>query len=306
MTKNSFLRKYLLFAEITVLLFSLPLHTIIPVCTALNHTSALLNPMVGSTYLMETCPYVFTVIQCWIFVSRGISHGIPKKVLSVTQPRMISCNLRLTTLLKNVCILTTLLKNVCIPFGSHIMLPIPCENSLVRGSSLGDRFVEGIYLHAALTGPVIHIFDIHRKQHRKSWWRISLPILQNFHSRIHLAWHRLQCGRNWEDAPGRPWSWSTYYYWTHLSCGYSLTVNTNDVELAIHSNTDSATRTRTPGDLYIVTGSGAWHTHGFTAWTWSWQISPEFWLPCYPSSVICCFSAPPRLGPDYRTYGCWL
>jgi hypothetical protein len=35
---------------------------------------------------------------------------------------------------------------------------------LVRGSSFGDRFVEGIYLHAALTGPVIHIFDMHRKQ----------------------------------------------------------------------------------------------------------------------------------------------
>jgi hypothetical protein len=35
---------------------------------------------------------------------------------------------------------------------------------LVRGSSFGDRFVEGIYLHAALTGPAIHIFDLHRKQ----------------------------------------------------------------------------------------------------------------------------------------------
>ena len=55
-------------------------------------------------------------------------------------------------------------KNVCIPFGSRIISPIPREHSLVRGSSFGDRFVEGIYLHAALTGPVIHIFDMHRKQ----------------------------------------------------------------------------------------------------------------------------------------------
>jgi hypothetical protein len=56
------------------------------------------------------------------------------------------------------------LKNVCIPFGSRIISPIPRENSLVRGSSFGDRFVEGIYLYAALTGPDIHIFDMHRKQ----------------------------------------------------------------------------------------------------------------------------------------------
>jgi hypothetical protein len=56
------------------------------------------------------------------------------------------------------------LKNVCIPFGSRIISPIPCEHSLVRGSSFGDRFVEGIYLHTALTVPVMHIFDMHRKQ----------------------------------------------------------------------------------------------------------------------------------------------
>jgi hypothetical protein len=59
------------------------------------------------------------------------------------------------------------LKNVCIPFGSRIISPIPREHSLVRGSSFGDRFVEGIYLHAALTGPTIHIFvDKHRKQEK--------------------------------------------------------------------------------------------------------------------------------------------
>ena len=56
------------------------------------------------------------------------------------------------------------LTNVCIPFGSRIISPIPREHNLVRGSSFGDRFVEGIYLHAALTGPGIHIFDMHRKQ----------------------------------------------------------------------------------------------------------------------------------------------
>jgi hypothetical protein len=59
---------------------------------------------------------------------------------------------------------TLKMKNVCIPFGSRIISPIPREHSLVRGSSFGDRFVEGIYLHAALTGPAIHIFDMHRKK----------------------------------------------------------------------------------------------------------------------------------------------
>jgi hypothetical protein len=49
------------------------------------------------------------------------------------------------------------LKNVCIPFGSRIISPILCDHSLVRGLSFGDRFVEDIYLHAALTGPVIHV-----------------------------------------------------------------------------------------------------------------------------------------------------
>ena len=55
-------------------------------------------------------------------------------------------------------------KNVCIPFGSRIISPIPREHSLVRGSSFGDRFVEVIYLRESLTGPVIHIFDMHHRQ----------------------------------------------------------------------------------------------------------------------------------------------
>jgi hypothetical protein len=56
------------------------------------------------------------------------------------------------------------LKNVRIPFGSRIISPIPREHNLVRGSSFGDRFVEGIYLHATLTRHHINIFDVHRKQ----------------------------------------------------------------------------------------------------------------------------------------------
>ncbi len=86
----------MLFAEITVLIFSLSSHTIIPPFSALNQTSAFLNPMVGSVCLMQTCTCGFTAMQCWIFVSNVISLGIPKKVLSATQPRMTACNLRLT------------------------------------------------------------------------------------------------------------------------------------------------------------------------------------------------------------------
>ncbi len=63
----------------------------------LIHTSVWLNPMVGLACLMQTCPCVFATMQCWIFVSNGISHGIPKKVLSTTQPHKITFNLRLTT-----------------------------------------------------------------------------------------------------------------------------------------------------------------------------------------------------------------
>jgi hypothetical protein len=79
------------------------------------------------------------------------------------------------------------LKNVCIPFGSRIISPIPREHSLVRGSSFGDRFVEGIYFHTALTGPVPSSTFSTCTASRNSWSRISLPILQNFYSRTHLA-----------------------------------------------------------------------------------------------------------------------
>jgi len=56
------------------------------------------------------------------------------------------------------------LKSVCIPFGSRIISPLPREHTLVKGSSFGDRFVEGIYLFADSTSPAIHIWDMHRKQ----------------------------------------------------------------------------------------------------------------------------------------------
>jgi hypothetical protein len=49
-------------------------------------------------------------------------------------------------------------KNVCIPFGSHIVSPVPHDHNLVRDSSFGDHFVEGIYLHTALTD---HLRDRH-------------------------------------------------------------------------------------------------------------------------------------------------
>jgi hypothetical protein len=47
--------------------------------------------------------------------------------------------------------------------------------------------VEGIYFHTALTGPVPSSTFSTCTTRRNSWSRISLPILQNFHSRTHLA-----------------------------------------------------------------------------------------------------------------------
>jgi hypothetical protein len=78
------------------------------------------------------------------------------------------------------------LKNVCIPIGSRIISPIPREDNLVRSSSFGDRFVEGIYFHTALAGPIPSSTFSTCTTRRNSWSRISLPILQNFHSRTHL------------------------------------------------------------------------------------------------------------------------
>jgi hypothetical protein len=58
----------------------------------------------------------------------------------------------------------------------------------------GKMFVEDIYLNAALTGPVIHIFDFHRKQEIvvKDFTSLSVspPILHNFPPLLQLLTHR--------------------------------------------------------------------------------------------------------------------
>ena len=64
--------------------------------STLRNTSVLLNHTVVSTWLMLMSPCVFTVTHYWISVSNGISHAIPKRVLSTKQPPMITCNLSLT------------------------------------------------------------------------------------------------------------------------------------------------------------------------------------------------------------------
>jgi hypothetical protein len=51
-------------------------------------------------------------------------------------------------------------KTVAIPFGSHVISTIPREHSRVVNGSFGDRFVEGIYLHADEQTPTIRMYDI--------------------------------------------------------------------------------------------------------------------------------------------------
>ena len=48
---------------------------------------------------------------------------------------------------------------VAIPFGSRIVSTIPREHRLVVNGSFGDRFVEGIYLHADHATPTIRMYD---------------------------------------------------------------------------------------------------------------------------------------------------
>ena len=48
---------------------------------------------------------------------------------------------------------------VAIPFGSRIVSTIPHEHRLVVNGSFGDRFVEGIYLHADHATPTIRMYD---------------------------------------------------------------------------------------------------------------------------------------------------
>jgi hypothetical protein len=49
---------------------------------------------------------------------------------------------------------------VAIPFGSRVVSTIPREHCRVVNGSFGDRFVEGIYLHADSQTPTIRMFDL--------------------------------------------------------------------------------------------------------------------------------------------------
>ena len=53
--------------------------------------------------------------------------------------------------------------SVCLPFGCHITSTIPREHRLVVNGSFGDRFIEGIYLHADQTTPGIWMYDFKSK-----------------------------------------------------------------------------------------------------------------------------------------------
>jgi hypothetical protein len=49
---------------------------------------------------------------------------------------------------------------VAISFGSRVVSTIPREHRRVVNGSFGDRFVEGIYLHADSQTPTIRMFDL--------------------------------------------------------------------------------------------------------------------------------------------------
>jgi len=51
-------------------------------------------------------------------------------------------------------------KTVAIPFGSRMTEYLPREHSLVKNGSVGDRFVEGIYLRADHDTPCIRMYCI--------------------------------------------------------------------------------------------------------------------------------------------------
>ena len=51
-------------------------------------------------------------------------------------------------------------QNVAIPFGCRVTSTIPREHRRVVNGSFGDRFVEGIYLHADTQTPTIRMYDI--------------------------------------------------------------------------------------------------------------------------------------------------
>ncbi len=78
--------------------------------------------------------------------------------------------------------------SVAIPFGSRIVSTIPREHRLVVNGSFGDRFVEGIYLHADHATPTIRMYDFGSR----SEIRISNHTTLNSHSEI----NRALCGRH--------------------------------------------------------------------------------------------------------------
>jgi hypothetical protein len=49
---------------------------------------------------------------------------------------------------------------VAIPFGCRVVSTLPREHRRVVNGSFGDRFVEGIYLHADSQTPTIRMFDL--------------------------------------------------------------------------------------------------------------------------------------------------
>ena len=49
---------------------------------------------------------------------------------------------------------------VAIPFGCRVVSALPREHRRVVNGSFGDRFVEGMYLHADSQTPTIRIFDL--------------------------------------------------------------------------------------------------------------------------------------------------
>jgi hypothetical protein len=52
---------------------------------------------------------------------------------------------------------------VAIPFGCRVVSTLPREHRRVLNGSFGDRFVEGIYLHADSQTPTIRMFDLASK-----------------------------------------------------------------------------------------------------------------------------------------------
>jgi hypothetical protein len=49
---------------------------------------------------------------------------------------------------------------VAISFCCRVVSALPCEHRRVVNGSFGDRFVEGIYLHADSQTPTIRMFDL--------------------------------------------------------------------------------------------------------------------------------------------------